>query len=127
LDENQPPRSWPERHAELTSWAIVYMVLGWLSLVAAIIGGAGEAPYFLLGGISLLPLGIGFWFRWRWARWAGLLLFAGIAAWAAWQLVHKRVLLLSIALLLTSIETLLCLRAWPSRPRNPDSSEMNWR
>ena len=113
------PRSRPDRHAELTSWAVVYIVLGWLSLVAALIGGAGEAPYFLLGGMSLLPLGIGFWFRWRWARWAGGLVFTCVAAWAIWQLIQTRVVLLSVALLLTSLETLICLWAWPSRPRLP--------
>ena len=117
LDEDRPTHIGSERHAELTSWAIVYMVLGWLSLVAAIIGGAGEMPYFLLGGTALLPLGIGFWFRWRWARWAGFVLFGCVAGWAAGRLVVGRHWLLSIALLLTSIETLLCLRAWPPRPR----------
>jgi hypothetical protein len=98
---------------------VVYIVLGWLSLVAAIIGGAGEAPYFLMGGMSLLPLGIGFWFRWSWVRWAGVLVFSCVAAWAICQLIQTRVVLLSIALLLTSLETLICLRAWPTRPQVP--------
>ena len=119
LPSDENPRSRPERHAELTSWAVVYIVLGWLSLVAAVIGGAGEAPYFLLGGMSLLPLGIGFWFRWRWARWAGMLVFSAVVAWAIWQLAHRHVALLSIALLLTSLETLICLWAWPSQRRGP--------
>jgi hypothetical protein len=119
LDENRPQPATPERRAELTTWAIVYMLLGWSSLVAAVIGGAGEAPYYLYGAAALLPLGIGFWFRWSWARWAGLLLFACVAAWSAWQLMHNRLWLLSIALLLTSIETLLCLRAWRSLPQTP--------
>ena len=110
MDENRPTP--PERPVELTTWGIVYMLLGWLSLVAAILGGAGEEPYFFAGAMTLLPLGLGFWFRWSWARWAGFLLFAGVLAWSGWQLIHNRLWLLSIALLLTSAETLICLRAW---------------
>lgn len=101
------------RGAELNSWAIIYSLLGWLSLAAAIIGGAGEERYYLTAGVVLLPLSIGFWFRWSWARWLGLLLFAMVAGWAVWQLAHQRVLLMSIALLLTSAETLWCLWRWP--------------
>jgi hypothetical protein len=115
LDENRPSPSATERRAELTTWAIVYLLLGWLSLVAAVLGGDAESPYFLYAGMTLLPLGLGFWFRWRWARWAGVLLFTCVLGWAGWQLVHNRLWLLSIALLLTSVETLICLRGWPRR------------
>lgn len=95
------------------------MLLGWLSLVAALFGGAGEAPFFLTAGMVLLPLGLGFWFRWRWSRWAGFALFAAVIAWAVWQIGQQRVWLLSTALLLTSLETMLCLRRWPRG--SPDS------
>lgn len=88
------------------------MLLGWLSLVAALFAGAGEEPYFLAGGVTLLPLGLGFWFRWRWSRWAGFLLFVGVASWAVWQLAHQRLLFMSTVLLLTSLETLVCLWGW---------------
>jgi cation transport ATPase len=111
LDENRPAA--PQRPVELTTWGIVYMLLGWLSLVATVLGGAGESPYFLAGAATLLPLGLGFWFRWSWARWAGFLLFTSVLAWAGWQMIHNRLWFLSIALLLTSVETLICLRAWP--------------
>jgi hypothetical protein len=80
-----------------------------------VLGGDAESPYFLYAGMTLLPLGLGFWFRWRWARWAGVLLFTCVLGWAGWQLVHNRLWLLSIALLLTSVETLICLRGWPRR------------
>lgn len=106
-------RTAPHRSAELNTWAIIYSLLGWLSLAAAILGGAGEARYYLLAGVTLLPLSIGFWFRWSWARWAGFLLFALVAIWAVWQLSHQRVIFLSVALLLTSAETLCCLWRWP--------------
>jgi hypothetical protein len=123
LDENRPPPSAPERRAELTTWAIVYMLLGWLSLVAAVVGGEAEAPSFLAAGVTLVPLGLGFWFRWSWARWAGFLLFTGVLGWAGWQLVHNRLWLLAIALLLTSVETLICLRAWPGRRQKRSNNE----
>lgn len=102
-----------QRGAELNSWAVIYSLLGWLSLAAAIIGGAGEARYYLAAGVLLLPLSIGFWFRWSWARWAGFLLFTAVAAWAVWQLSHHRVIFMSVALFLTSAETLWCLWRWP--------------
>lgn len=117
MDEHRPGPPAPERPVELTTWGVVYMLLGWLSLVAAILGGAGESSYFLAGAVTLLPLGLGFWLRWSWARWAGFLLFAGVLTWAGWQLVHNRLWLLSIALVLTSVETLICLRAWPGPAR----------
>jgi MFS family permease len=121
LDEQRPPRPTSERRAELTTWAVVYIVLGWLGLIAAMFGGEGESPYFLVAGAVLLPLGLGFWFHWRWARWLGFVVFIGIAAWALWQLAHLRLKLLSIALLLMSVETLLCLRKWP-QPRADESA-----
>lgn len=102
------------RGAELNSWAVIYSLLGWLSLAAAMIGGAGETRYFLAAGLILLPLSVGFWFRWTWSRWAGLLLFAAVAAWAVWHLAQQRVILLPVALLLTSAETLWCLWRWRS-------------
>lgn len=111
-DEARGPRA-THRGAELNSWAVIYSLLGWLSLAAAIIGGAGEARYYLAAGAMLLPLSIGFWFRWSWARWAGFLLFTAVAAWAVWQLAHQRVILMSVALFLTSAETLWCLWRWP--------------
>lgn len=101
----------PQRSAELTTWSVIYTLLGWLSLTAGAMGGEGEAPFFLAGGLALLPLGIGFWFRWRWARSVGLLVFAAIAVWCVWQLAHNRLWLLSIAWLLTSAETIWCLWA----------------
>jgi hypothetical protein len=101
------------RGAELTTWSVIYSLLGWLSLAAAVIGGAGEAPYYLAAGLTLLPLAIGFWFRWTWARWLGIGVFFTIALWSIWQIVHLRVMLLAIALLLTSLETLVCLWRWP--------------
>jgi hypothetical protein len=109
-----------QRGAELTTWAVVYVLLAWLSLAAALIGGAGEGPYYLAAGLTLMPLAIGFWFRWSWARWAGFAVFAGVAGWAVWQLAHRQVLLMSIALLLTSAETLWCLWRWPA-PSDPPS------
>ena len=93
------------------------MLLGWLSLVAAVFGGAGEEPFFLAAGAALLPLGLGFWFRWQWSRWAGFALFVAVASWAVWQLAHQRVLFLSTVLLLTSLATLLCLRRWHQEGR----------
>ncbi|HVA46437.1 MAG TPA: hypothetical protein VNH11_08690 [Pirellulales bacterium] len=113
MKNDSPPPAVPQRAAELTSWAVVYMLLGWLSLLAGIFGGAGETPFYLGAGVVLLPLGLGFWFRWRWSRWAGLAFFAAVAAWAVWQILHQRLWFLSLALLLTSVETLLCLRRWP--------------
>lgn len=102
------------RGAELSTWAVVYSLLGWLSLAAAMLGGAGEGPYYLAAGLTLMPLAIGFWFRLSWARWAGFIVFAGVAGWAVWQLAHERVFLMSLALLLTSAETLWCLWRWPA-------------
>lgn len=113
MEDDARRRTATHRGAELNSWAVVYSLLGWLSLAAAVLGGAGEARYFFAAGLTLLPLSIGFWFRWSWARWAGLLLFAFVAGWALWQLAQQHVMLLSIALLLTSGETLWCLWRWP--------------
>lgn len=101
---------------------MIYAVLGWVSLAAATFGGAGEAPYYLAAGFILFPLAIGFWFRWTSARWAAFVTFGTVAAWACWQLAQQRVLLLSIALLLTSAETLWCLWHWPVRRANGDSN-----
>lgn len=116
MNHDQPTTPDPQRAAELTTWAVVYMLLGWLSLIAAVFGGAAEEPYFLTSGIALVPLGLGFWFRWRWSRWAGFVLLATVAGWAIWQLVNQQVWLLSTALLLMSLETMLCLRRWPREP-----------
>ena len=113
MTDDSSRQTTPQRGAELTSWAVVYSLLAWLSLTAATIGGSGEAPYYLAAGLILLPLAIGFWFRWSWARWSGFIVFAAVAVWAVWQLVHQRLLLMSIALLLTSAETLWCLWRWP--------------
>lgn len=107
-----------ERSAELTTWAVIYSLLGWLSLAAALVGGAGENRYYLAAGLTLLPLSIGFWFRWWWARWAGFVIFFAVAAWAVWQIAHLRVLLMATALLLTSLETLWCLCRWPAAVRD---------
>ncbi|MGH7134238.1 MAG: hypothetical protein ACREHD_00775 [Pirellulales bacterium] len=115
-----------QRGAELTTWAVIYSLLGWLSLTAAVVGGAGEARYYLAAGLTLLPLSIGFWFRWSWARWLGFVVFFVVATWAIWQIAHLRVLLMSIALLLTSLETLWCLWRWPAavrRSRRPSPSD----
>lgn len=118
-EPSRPPA--PKRGAELNTWSVIYCLLGWLSLAAALIGGAGEAPYYLAAGLTLLPLAIGFWFRWTWSRWAGLGIFFAVALWSIWQLAHWRVMLLGIALLLTSLETLFCLWRWPIR-RGPDDN-----
>jgi hypothetical protein len=106
-----------QRGAELTTWSVIYAVLGWVSLAAATFGGAGESPYYLAASFILVPLAIGFWFRWWWARWAGFLTFGTVAVWALWQLSHQRLLLMSTALLLTSAETFWCLWFWPLQPK----------
>ena len=126
--DDASPRTALERGAELTTWAVIYSLLGWLSLAAAVVGGAGEAPYYLAAGLTLLPLAIGFWFRWRWARWLGFGVFLAVAVWEILQIAHFRVLLLAIALLLMSLETLWCLWRWPVAARNfhrspPDDGE----
>lgn len=108
-------RTTAQRGAELTTWAVIYSLLGWLSLSAAVFGGAGESPYYLTAGLTLLPLAVGFWFRWLWARWAGFVVFSAVAAWAVWQIAQQRVWIMAIALLLTSVETLWCLWRWPER------------
>lgn len=119
MSDDPTRRRTAPRGAELSTWAVIYTFLGWLSLAAATFGGAGEAPYYLAAGLILLPLGIGLWFRWPWARWIGLLLFCMVAAWAAWQLMHGRLRLLSVAFLLTSVETIWCLLKWPSARHGP--------
>lgn len=116
MSEDLSRRTTVPRAAELSSWAVIYTLMGWLSLGAAMVGGAGEAPYYLAAGLTLLPLGIGLWFRWTWARWLGMLLFCAIAGWAGWQLLQGRLWLLSIALLLTSFETIWCLWKWSVPP-----------
>lgn len=115
MSDDSSRQSTAHRGAELTTWSIIYAALGWFSLAAATFGGEGEAPYYLVTSLTLLPLAIGFWFRWSWSRWAGFVIFGVIMVWAIWHLAHQRVLLLSIALLLTSAETLWCLWRWPVR------------
>lgn len=83
-----------------------------MCLVGAVLGGAGEAPYYSAAGVLLTPLGVGLLFRWQWARWLGLTLFTAVGCWSAWRLVHGQVWLLAIALLLASGETIWCLWRW---------------
>lgn len=97
---------------ELTTWGVVYTLLGWTALLASIWGGAGEATIFLGAGVVLVPLGLGLLFRRPLARWIALLVFTSVMIWSVWQLIIGRSWLLPVALLLTSAETLWCVAHW---------------
>lgn len=113
MDDSSPRP--PHGDGELTTWAVIFIVLGWVCLVAALLGGAGESRYYSAAGLVLTPLGVGLLFRWRWARWAGLTVFTAVACWSVWRLAHGQVWLLSLALLLVSGEVLWCLARWGRR------------
>lgn len=115
---NDPSRASPRDDGEITTWAVIFIVLGWTCLVATVLGGAGETPYYSAAGLVLTPLGFGLLFRWSWARWAGLLLFTAVACWSIWRLIQGQVWLLSLALLLVSGETMWCLWRWGGRSRD---------
>lgn len=112
---NQPSPAAGRGDRELTTWAVIFLVLGWMCLVGALLGGAGEAPYYSTAGAVLTPLGVGLLFRWHWARWLGLGVFALVACWSIWQLLHGQVWQLATALLLVSGETMWCLWRWGRR------------
>lgn len=100
---------------ELTTWGVVYTLLGWSALLASLWGGPAEAGIFLGAGVVLVPLGLGLLFRWPLARWAALVIFAGVMIWSVWQLIIGRGWLLPVALMLTSAETLWCVAHWRKR------------
>ncbi len=112
---NQPSPAAGRGDREITTWAIVFLILGWVSLVGAVLGGAGESPYYTASGVVLTPLGVGLLFRWQWARWAGLGVFTIVGCWSVWQMIHGQVWLLAVALLLVSGETMWCLWRWGRR------------
>ncbi len=112
---NQPSPAAPRGDRELTTWAVIFVVLGSLCVVGAVLGGAGEASYYSAAGTVLTPLGVGLLFRWHWARWLGLGVFTMVALWSIWRLIHGQVLLLAISLLLVSGENLWCLWRWGRR------------
>lgn len=111
---------------ELSTWGVVYTLLGWTSLLASFWGGAGEAAIFLGAGVVLVPMGLGLLFRWTLARWIALVVFTSVIIWSAWQLVIGRAWLLPVALILASAETLWCVAHWHRRSsRNSDDRPRN--
>lgn len=102
----QPPE------IELSTWGVVYTLLGWTALLASFWAGAGEAAIFLGAGAVLVPLGLGLLFRWTLARWAAWVVFTSVMIWSVWQLMIGRAWLLPVALILASAETLWCVAHW---------------
>jgi hypothetical protein len=113
LSDRVPSFDPPE--VELTTWGVIYTLLGWCALTASIWGGAGEAATFLVAGLILVPLGFGLLFRWPLVRWAGIAICASVMVWSVWQIATGQTWLLPVALLLTSAETLWCLTRWRGR------------
>lgn len=63
--------------------ALLVLGAGAILLAAGII--RRLEPLFVAGPVLLLT-GAGLWFRRPWARWLGVVVFAGYAAWFAWSL-----------------------------------------